>query len=580
MRDASAALVLIVITIYDKDREKAARSKDVILNWTEMTGFVHVRQIQQGLGSRVAVHRRLSSKSRIVVMQKIAAIDAGSNALRMTIANVDQAGKVEPIQNIRLPVRLGQDVFATGALREETMRRAAEAFRQFAGAAREREVGQIRAIATSAMREAANRDILLDRISGSSGIEVEVISAADEARLVHLAVSGAINLKGKRALLVDIGGGSVEVTLSVDRNIVSAESYRMGAVRLLQELDGGREPAASLFAQARPLTSLVRQYAESARLRIRHQIGSGHVNLCAVTGGTAEDLGRLAQKLFKKTDDRAISLGELQALIQLLEGMNVKQRMRKLDLRPDRADVILPAAVILQLIAREARVRRVMIPHVGLKDGVLMDMAARIKKGPQPPRRGQVLASAARLGRKYAFDPRHAALTARLATQFFDQCRELHNLGDADRLLLETAAWLHDIGHFIDARGHDQHGYYILKSTPLIGLNALQQDVVAHLVRYHRSGLPAGREAAFRQLPQKERVAVTKLVVLLRLADALDASHMGQARSVELVKKKRKWELRLHGRGDLALERWELEKRRGLFEEVFGVELEVRGNRK
>ena len=512
-------------------------------------------------------------------MQRIAAIDAGSNALRMTIANVNQAGQVEPIQSLRLPVRLGPDVFATGTLQEDTMRHAAEAFQQFARAARDLEVGQLRAIATSAMREAANRDILLDRISGSSGIEVEVISAAEEARLAHLAVSSVLNLKGKRALLIDIGGGSVEVTLSEARNIVSAESYKMGAVRLLQELDGGREPAASIFADAKPLTPLVRQYAESARLRIRHQIGGGRVNLCAVTGGTAEDLGRLAQKRFKNADDRAISLGDLEQLIELLERMSVKQRMRKLDLRPDRADVILPAAVVLQLIAREARVRRVMIPHVGLKDGVLIEMAARLKKGAQPPRRGQVLASAIRIGRKYAFDARHAALTARLATQLFDQCRELHNLGDADRLVLEAAALLHDIGHFIEARGHDQHGYYILKSTPLIGLNALQQDVVAHLVRYHRGGLPAAKDAAFRQLPQKERVTVTKLIVLLRLADAMDASHMGQARSVELVEKKRKWQLSLHGRGDLALERWELAKRLSLFEEIFGVELEVRENR-
>ena len=198
-------------------------------------------------------------------MQRIAAIDAGSNALRMTIANVNQAGQVEPIQSLRLPVRLGRDVFATGTLQEDTMRHAAEAFQQFARAARDLEVGQLRAIATSAMREAANRDILLDRISGSSGIEVEVISAAEEARLAHLAVSSVLNLKGKRALLIDIGGGSVEVTLSEARNIVSAESYKMGAVRLLQELDGGREPAASIFADAKPLTPLVRQYAESAR---------------------------------------------------------------------------------------------------------------------------------------------------------------------------------------------------------------------------------------------------------------------------------------------------------------------------
>ncbi len=421
------------------------------MNWTETTAIEHIGRCSWAIASTASVRRRLSSESRIAVMQKIAAIDAGSNALRMMIANINQAGQVEPVQNIRLPVRLGQDVFATGALQEETMRQAAEAFVHFGRAAQDLGVGQLRAIATSAMREASNRDILLDRISRTSGIEVEVISAAEEARLIHLAVSAAMNLRGKRALLVDIGGGSVEVTLSEDRNIVSAESYKMGAVRLLQELDGGHEPTVSLFSGSKSFSPLIRQYAESSRLRIHRQIGNERVNLCAVTGGTAEDLGWLSQNRFKKTNDRAVSLSELQELIELLERMNVKQRMRKLHLRPDRADVILPAAVILQLIAREARVRRVMIPHVGLKDGVLIEMAARLRKGPQPPRRGQVLASAMRLGRKYAFDAKHAALSARLATQLFDQSRGLHNLGDEDRLLLEAGALLHDIGHFIEA---------------------------------------------------------------------------------------------------------------------------------
>ncbi len=509
-------------------------------------------------------------------MQRIAAIDAGSNALRMMVGNLTSAGQVEPIRSMRLPVRLGQDVFSRGKLQEKTIRQAAEAFDHFRRVADELGAENVRAIATSAMREAVNRDILLDRIFHTTGIQVEVISAAEEARLIHLAVDAVLDLRKKRLLLIDIGGGSVEVTLSEDRNIVSAESYKLGAVRLLQELDAGRERAAPWFASDLPLSALVRAYAEPARRQIRRQIGNGHVNLCAVTGGTAEDLGRLSQKLFKKANDQAVSPAELERLIEVLERMDVKRRMRKLDLRPDRADVILPAAVILHLIAREARVRRVAIPHVGLKDGVLLEMAGTLRKGRQPPRRGQIIASAQQLGHKYQVDAKHAALTARLAMQLFDQSQELHHLGVEERLLLEAGALLHDLGHFIEPGAHDRHGYYILKSTPLIGLSDEQGDIVAHLARYHRRIDSPANDASFNCLPQVERTTVLKLTALLRLADAMDASHLGRARSVKLVEKKRNWQLTLSGRGDLTVERRELERRRSLFEEAFGVVLEIR----
>ncbi len=509
-------------------------------------------------------------------MQKFAAIDAGSNALRMMIASVNQSGHVDPIQNLRLPVRLGEDVFSTGRLQEKTMRRATEAFQDFQRLARDSEVTGLRAIATSAMREAVNRDILLDRIFQSSGIQVEVISAAEEARLIHLAVDAVLDLRKRRVLLIDIGGGSVEVSLCEDRKIVSAESYKLGAVRLLRELDRGAERAAPWFTSELSLSDLVRAYAEPARRRIRRQVGSGRVSLCAATGGTAEDLGRLSQKLFKKANDRSISPAELRRLIEVLERMDLKQRVRKLDLRPDRADVILPAALILQLFAGEVGTRRVAIPHVGLKDGVLLEMAGALRKGRQPPRRSQVIASAHHLGRKYEVDPKHAALTARLALELFDQSTELHHLGMEQRLLLEAGALLHDLGHFIEPDAHDRHAYYILKSESLIGLREDEADVVAHLARYHRRIDSPAAESSFRRLPPAERSVILKLTALLRLADAMDASHLGRVRSAKLVEKKHRWQLTLEGRGDLTVERRDLERRGGLFEEAFGVDLEVK----
>lgn len=496
--------------------------------------------------------------------------------MRMLVGRLTDARKVEPLESLRFPIRLGRDVFAQGKLREATMQQVLGAFQHFQRVADDFEVAGIRAIGTSAMREASNAFILVDRIRQSTGIELEVISGEEEARLIHRAVTEAIDLQGKRAVLIDIGGGSVEVTLSQDRNILSTESYNMGTVRLIEKLNGASEPGFILFPSKRPFALLVREYAEAARRRIDREIGGEKVDLCIGTGGNVEEIGKLRQKLLKQGSNRMVRLTELQDLIERLDRLSLKERIRKLNLRPDRADVLLPAAIVLQMIARETGARSIHIPHVGLKDGLLADVAEGLtRRGRPATRRDQVWESARRLGGKYAFDAEHAATTARLASQLFDQSMELHHLDREHKLLLETGALLHDIGHFIGTMEHEKHGYYILVASPIIGLNRRQNAIVANLVRYHRSLPPSIDDPSFNSLPPGDRMVVAKLCALIRLADGLDVSHTGHVKAVSLVKRRKRCELRIQGRGDLLLERWALNKRRALFEELFGIELEV-----
>ncbi len=285
-------------------------------------------------------------------------------------------------------------------------------------------------------------------------------------------------------------------------------------------------------------------------------------------------MGALRKRLFRRDTSDRITLEELGTLIERLSEMTIEERIRKLDLRPDRADVLLPACMVVHLIAREARAREVLIPGVGLKDGILWDMLP-LALGPRLPRREQVLNAAMRLGQKYAFDAEHAAHVARLAVRIFDQTLSLHGLDENDRLLLETAALLHDIGHFINTIEHDRHGYYILKHSPLMGLEPNQQEVVANIVRFHRKTSPSIQEDSFKALPARERMTVLKLCAILRLADALEISHAARLRDVMLEKNGSTWQVLLRGEGELMLEKWSFEKRKGLFQEVFGVRLEM-----
>ncbi|GAB4486535.1 MAG: Ppx/GppA phosphatase family protein [Anaerolineales bacterium] len=498
-------------------------------------------------------------------MNNIAAIDVGSNAIRMAVARPKSGGGLEMLESTRLPVRLGQDAFTSGLLGESLMQATVDAFLRFRTIADQFGVEQLRAVATSALREAENGELLIDRIAHQTGIQVEIISGEEEARLIHLGVSKALDLNAKRAVLIDIGGGSVEVTIVRGDEVLSSESYPMGTVRLLQrlELNGGL-----------PSLKLMREYTESARRRIDRELGGQKVDLCVGTGGNLEEMGLLRKRLFKRDSSDLISLDELNALIEKLGDMTVEERIKKLDLRPDRADVLLPACMVVQMIAREAGAKEIKIPGVGLKDGVLWDMLP-LALGPRLPRREQVRNAAMRLGQKYLFDVEHASHVARLAGRIFDQTLSLHGLNESDRLLLEAASLLHDIGHFINTIDHDQHGYYILKHSPLMGLEPPQQEVVASVIRFHRKTSPSTQDEAFKALPVSERMTVLKLCAILRLADALEISHAARLRDVTLEKRGSGWQVLLHGQGEMMLEKWSFEKRKGLFQDVFGVRLEI-----
>lgn len=500
-------------------------------------------------------------------MQTLAVVDIGSNAIRLLVGRVIYNDKLETIESIRMPVRLGQDTFSHGQIREETALLALDAFLRFRKVADNYGVEKIRAVATSAMREANNSDSLCERISRATGIEIEIISGDEEARLIHLAVAHAVNLKNKHAMLIDIGGGSVEVTLSQGNNILSTESYNMGTVRLLEKLS--RKPAKL------PFDELVREYAEAAKRRIERDVGDKKIDLCIGTGGNIEEMGVLRKKIFKRESDQAITLEELGKLTEILSSLTVKERMRKFKLKADRADVILPASIVLKMIAKEARVTEVKIPNVGLKDGILIDLAHSLSSAPRPSSREQVWTSAIRLGEKYQFDSEHANLVAHLAGSLFEQTQPLHDMGSENKLLLEVAALLHDIGHFISTVEHDKHAYYIMQANPLIGLTKREQDIVANVARYHRKAMPSLGDENFRALTSKDRYLVIKLSALLRLADAMDVSHTLRVKDVMMRQVKHKWLLKLRGEGALNLEIWALEKRRALFQDVFGMKLEI-----
>jgi len=501
-------------------------------------------------------------------MPTLAAIDVGSNAMRLAIGNVDGDRHLTLVESIRNPVRLGQDVFTKGSLSEETIERAVEAFEGFKQEIDTHGAKWSKAVATSAVREALNKDIFIDRIGHATGIDVAVIGPEEEARLIHLAVVEKVNMKNKLVMLVDIGGGSTEITLVSNENIISTESFRMGAVRLLQVLEEKKHGE-------RHFNQLVREYVDATQARIKKEIGNQKIDICVGTGGNIESLGDLRKEFFDKDRDSMILTDELDALVKKLQSMTFEERVQQMGLRPDRADVIVPASIVLQKIVKQAGVDEVTIPKVGLKDGLLIDMVQELYGEKKHMYRDQVVASALQIGRKYMFDEQHGTTVARLAVQLFDETRTLHNLNIECRLLLEVAALVHDIGNFVNVTDHHKHTQYLLTATPVIGLSQSQMDLVANVARYHRKSLPKPQHDAYRMLSSKDRVVVSKLAALLRMADAMDNEHASKVSAFSVEYKKPKLIMRLKGEGDLLLEKWALVKKSPMFEEVFSVKFSI-----
>ena len=499
---------------------------------------------------------------------RLAAIDVGSNAMRMQVAELLPGFILKPIKSIRSPVRLGRDVFTQQIISDSSIKKAVRALRSFSEWMHKLQVTQYIAVATSAAREAVNQRQFLEAVRKESGVELQVLAGEEEARVVYMAVHRRLPLGDRSVLVVDIGGGSVELILGQGGQVRALESLKMGTVRMLSKL-GGNESSPDFVQRAR-------EYVEATRSWVDYWLQQQTVDLFVATGGNAEELGDLAQRLFAKASNDVVTSGELDHIVGLLESLTLDERQKKLGLRLDRADVLMPALIVLQSLLRQTGSSSIVIPHVGLKDGLLEDLRFQaLGQRPDGLDREQVISSALQLGRKYDFDEPHARKVTELSLQLFDPLQPLHKGTQAHRLLLEVAALLHDVGKFISFSGHHKHSHYIIASSPLVGLTQMQRKIVAAIARYHRKTQPGLQHEFFRELTLEDRQSVARLSAMLRLAEALDAEHGGMVNQIQVRLNKNKVLLTLQGDSDLLLERWSLSTKMDAFEKALGVKLVI-----
>lgn len=502
-------------------------------------------------------------------MPRFAAIDVGSNAMRMRIVEASAPNDWREISSERIPVRLGRDVFLNGKLAPTAIADAVDALNRFREAMKAHGVEAYRAVATSAVRDAVNGDVLVERAAREAGIKLEVIEGVEEARLARLAVSHAVELGRRRALLVDIGGGSVEITLLAGGTTRASVSLPLGTVRLTEAF---LERDARVTSERR---ALLREYID----RLLHEapfLQDLQVDLMIATGGNAEAIAALCPA--STPDGPGIHASAMEPLAEAMGALPLRERAERYGLRPDRADVIVPAAYVLSAINAFARADVIVAPGVGLREGILAELVERFfSVWDASGEAAAVEAEAVALGRRYRFDETHAQHVAALAASLFDQLTELHGLGPEERSWLRLAAILHDIGDFVGYESHHKHTYYLVVHSELMGLSPEAKEIVANVARYHRKAFPDLSHMGFRKLDRRGRSVVRKLAAILRLADAFDREHLSKVQEIHARVDRSKLVLRARGEDDLSLSLWTASRKADLFEEVFELEVRVDG---
>ncbi|MCE9673603.1 Ppx/GppA family phosphatase [Myxococcus stipitatus] len=487
----------------------------------------------------------------------LAAIDVGTNAVRLELARPDADGALETLHQERDPIRPGEGVFATGSMPEATAQRLLSTLRRYAALCR-RHKAQVRAVATSALREARNSPDIVRRVQKEAGLNLEVVSGKEEARLICL---GVLHRKppGARSLLIDIGGGSTEVATAVGEKPDNLWSLGLGSVRLTEVFDASRVVSSKQLRIMRSFVSevLSKTLPEKLPNVPRVALGSSGTINAVVSFASSESSGNATVRQLTQT-------------VEALAAMPPDRRRKRFD--PRRADIIVSGAVILEGVAKYLGVESVSVVNRGLRDGILVDLLYRQDAHHQDD---HSLADAAiAMGQRFYFDEKHARQVARLSLTLFDDLAALHQLPLSVRPYLEVAALLHDIGHAVNYERHHKHTYYLVRHADLPGLADRERELVARIARYHRRSPPELTHSGMAGLTPGEARTVRKLATLLRVANALDHSHHQPIKGFKATRSRDGGiALHLQARQPVDLELWNAERELANFRRVFGKKL-------
>ena len=500
---------------------------------------------------------------------RIAAIDVGSNSVHMIVCAIRPDLSFEVVDREKDMIRLGAGALGKGRLPDANITAALESLAKFKRLAESNGVDEIVVAATSAVREAENGGDLITQARRQLHLRVRVISGAEEARLIHLAAAYAIGIGSDRAVTIDIGGGSTEITLGTAARMETGRSFKLGAIRLAERY-AAHDPL-SRHDQSRLVRFIVREaagfLAQLRRRGFRRVIG---------TSGTIQALGSLANGAGATGSRRVVVAAEqIARLRRRLVGQSLDQRLQMPGLDPRRADLAPVGAILLDTILERLGAEELTLCDFALREGLVLDYIKRnsghirtAERYPDVRRRSVV-----ELAERCHYRPEHAQQVSQLALSLFDATRKLHKLGPREREWLEYGALLHDLGTLISYDAHHKHSYYLIRHGELRGFDPEEIEVIALVARYHRQGTPKRSHLGYGTLRKPLRQTIKLLGACTRLAEGLDRSHAQVVKRLELSPSDDGLRIRLHTTGDAELELWAAARHAAPLARCLGVDI-------
>jgi exopolyphosphatase/guanosine-5'-triphosphate,3'-diphosphate pyrophosphatase len=509
---------------------------------------------------------------------RIAAIDCGTNSIHMIVVRIRPDLSFEVIDREKEMVRLGSGGLDGKALTRQAMSAALQAFSRFRRLAESHQVDEILAAATSAVREAENGGEFLAAVERQTGIKPQVIPGTEEARLIHLAAVYGVDVAGASAVVVDIGGGSVEITHGAGTSLRVAKSFKLGVIRLTER-----------YVHTDPLSGRderkLTRHIEDELSRYLRDIRSAGFDRVIGTSGTILSLGTVASVDRRRTTDEVRNLRvpakQIRRLRKQVTNLSISERMKLPGLDPRRADLIVAGAVLLDTVLQRLDASDITLCDLALREGLVLDYIQRNRRhiaqaGEYPDIRRR---SVIELAERCSYWKEHANQIARLSLSIFDQTRGVHGLTDREREWLEFAALLHDIGTHISYQRHHKHSHYLIRNGDLRGFEPEEAELVALIAKYHRKSSPKKSHADFAALGSKRRRTVRMLAAILRFAETLDRSHAQVVAGVEVHDRGKEFLVKLRTVGDAELELWAAHRQIAPLERALGKPIRLGAGR-
>ena len=503
---------------------------------------------------------------------RIAAVGIGSNSIRQIIADVSPDGAIRVIDEMKAAPRLGEGVDATGRLGDSAIRNALDALLRMATLTRQMGVERTEVVATSAVRDAENGADFIAAVHDTTGLSVRILNGDEEALLAYRSALAHFDLAKGRAVVMDIGGGSLELALSSDGLLDGLMSFPMGAIRMTERFfakSHGRKELDALrqFARKELRASVSRRDWHGAQL-----IGSGgtFTNLAGII------LARQGMRRTSSVHGTVVTRADLEHVLDLLQGMSTSERQSIPGLSPARADIILGGLAIAAEVMSRIEARQLVVSAFGVREGLLLEAAS---VTPVVADAGEARSrSVLQLAERSHYEAPHAIQVQRLALIMFDGLADRLQLGPKDRCVLADAALLHDIGYHINFEAHHKHSYHLIVHADLLGMTPAERVMVANVARYHRGSTPRREHRGYAGLDRQLRRRIKKLAGILRVVDGLDRGHASAVEDITLEISSDALTisaLPASNSYDMRLELWGASRKSELLSEVLGLAVRI-----